>query len=133
EPKSVESYGLGIQIVLDGPDGPLIGFGSEPNDLSPAGAERALAKARKAAVHDPEFVSLPRPGGEKRRLSDYHDVELMQVSDERLVAAGRDGRQRRGAAQAGLDRRRRRHHSPGARGDRVDAHARGADGRDGPD
>jgi PmbA protein len=88
EPKSVESYGLGIQIVLDGPDGPLIGFGSEPNDLSPAGAERALAKARKAAVHDPEFVSLPRPGGEKRRLSDYHDVELMQVSDERLVECG---------------------------------------------
>src|SRR5213076_3292112 len=55
EPKSVESYGLGIQIVLDGPDGPLIGFGSEPSDLSLAGAERALVKARKAAVHDPEF------------------------------------------------------------------------------
>jgi len=88
EPKSVESYGLGIQIVLDGPDGPLIGFGSEPNDLSPAGAERALAKARKAAVHDPEFVSLPRPGREKRRLTDYHDAELMQVSDERLVECG---------------------------------------------
>ena len=52
EPKSVESYGLGIQIVLDGPDGKLVGFGSEPSDLSVAGAERALAKARKAAVHD---------------------------------------------------------------------------------
>jgi predicted Zn-dependent protease len=88
EPKSVESYGLGIQIVLDGPDGPLIGFGSEPSDLSAAGAERALAKARKAAVHDPEFVSLPRPGREKRILRDYHDAELMQVSDERLVECG---------------------------------------------
>jgi predicted Zn-dependent protease len=88
EPKSVESYGLGIQIVLDGPDGPLIGFGSEPSDLSPAGAERALAKARKAAVHDPEFVSLPRPGREKRLLTDYHDAALMQVSDERLVECG---------------------------------------------
>src|SRR5712691_12382601 len=46
EPKSTESYGLGIQVVLDGPPGRLIGFGSEPSDLSLAGAERALAKAR---------------------------------------------------------------------------------------
>src|SRR5205823_3580558 len=88
EPKSVESYGLGLQIVLDGPEGTRIGFGSEPGDLSVAGAERALAKARAAAVHDPEFVSLPRPGREKRVLTDYHDRELMAVSDERLVECG---------------------------------------------
>ena len=88
EPKSVESYGLGIQIVLDGPDGLRVGFGSEPGDLSVAGAERALAKARRAAVHDPEFVSLPRPGREKRLLTDYHDPELMRVSDDRLVECG---------------------------------------------
>ena len=36
-----------------------VGFGSEPSDLSAAGAARALAKARQAAVRDPEFVSLP--------------------------------------------------------------------------
>ena len=88
EPKSVEAYGLGIQIVLDGPDGLRLGFGSEPNDLSVAGAERALAKARQAAVRDPEFVSLPRPGRDKRVLSDYHDGALMRVSDERLVECG---------------------------------------------
>jgi predicted Zn-dependent protease len=88
EPKSVESYGLGIQIVVDGPDGPLLGFGSEPSDLSVAGTQRALDKARKAAVHDPEFVSLPRPGGEKRRLTAYHDAALMDVSDDRLVECG---------------------------------------------
>ena len=88
EPKSVESYGLGLQIVLDGPEGTRIGFGSEPGDLSVAGGERALAKARAAAVHDPEFVSLPRPGREKRVLTDYHDRELMAVSDERLVECG---------------------------------------------
>jgi PmbA protein len=88
EPKSVESYGLGIQIVLDGPGGPRLGFGSEPSDLTVAGAERALAKAREAAVHDPEFVSFPRPGDEKRALTDYHDADLMRVSDERLVECG---------------------------------------------
>ena len=88
EPKSVESYGLGIQAVFDTPRGRLIGFGSEPSDLSVAGAERALAKARQAAVADPEFVSLPEPPRETRTLTDYHDPELMAVSDDRLVEAG---------------------------------------------
>ena len=88
EPKSVESYGLGIQAVFDTPGGRLLGFGSEPSDLSAAGAARALDKARQAAVLDPEFVSLPRPVSGTRTLIDYHDPELMDVSDERLVAAG---------------------------------------------
>jgi hypothetical protein len=88
EPKSVESYGLGIQLVLDGPAGRRIGFGSEPGDLGRGGAERALAKARHAAVADPDFVSLPRPGGTPRALADYHDPELMAVSDDRLVECG---------------------------------------------
>ncbi len=35
EPKSVESVGLGIQAVFRGANGPCIGFGSEPNDLTP--------------------------------------------------------------------------------------------------
>src|SRR5687768_18493626 len=64
EPKSVESYGIGIQIVLDGPGGTRrIGFGSEPSDLSAAGAARALAKARDALVVDPEFRSEERRVG----------------------------------------------------------------------
>ena len=88
EPKSVEAYGLGIQAVFGAPDAQRIGFGSEPSDLGPAGAERALAKARRAAVVDPEFVSLPRPSPEPRTLADYHDPELMTVPDHRLVEAG---------------------------------------------
>jgi PmbA protein len=88
EPKSVESYGLGIQAVFDTPGGRLLGFGSEPSDLSAAGAARALDKARQAAVLDPEFVSLPERAREARSLVDYHDPQLMDVSDERLVEAG---------------------------------------------
>jgi PmbA protein len=88
EPKSVESYGLGLQVVFDSPDGPRLGFGSEPSDLTMAGVERAFAKARRAAVADPEFVSLPRPLATPRALVDYHDPALMRVSDERLVEAG---------------------------------------------
>ncbi|MGH7326328.1 MAG: metallopeptidase TldD-related protein [Candidatus Rokuibacteriota bacterium] len=88
EPKSSESVGLGLQVVFDDPDGPRVGFGSEPADLSPGGAERALAKARAAAVHDPEFVSLPRPTPAMRTLADYHDPRLMALDDTDLVEAG---------------------------------------------
>ena len=88
EPKSVESYGLGLQIVFDAPGGPQLGFGSEPSDLSVAGIERAFDKARRAAVADPDFVSLPRPMTTPRTLTDYHDPSLMAVSDERLVESG---------------------------------------------
>jgi PmbA protein len=88
EPKSVESYGLGLQVVFDGPDGARTGFGSEPSDLSAGGAARALDKARAAAVVDPDFVSLPRPSAAPRTLSDYHDPTLMALPDARLVDAG---------------------------------------------
>ena len=88
EPKSAESHGFGVQVVLDGPDGPLIGFGAEPSDLSVAGAERAMAKARRAAVRDPEFYGLPEPSAEPRQLDDYHDPEVAELADERLVEVG---------------------------------------------
>jgi hypothetical protein len=89
EPKSTEMSGLGVHAVFDGPAGrPLVGFGSEPSDLTPAGALRALAKARQAAVHDPEFRSLPRPIGAARGLVDYHDPRLMAIEDGELVEAG---------------------------------------------
>jgi len=88
EPKSTQMHGLGIQVVFDSPDGPLIGFASEPSDLSLEGARRALDKARRAAVRDPEFRSLPRPTGEPRTLVDYHDPELLALADDQLVEAG---------------------------------------------
>lgn len=88
EPKSVESYGLGLQVVFEGSEGPRTGFGSEPSDLSAAGAARALDKARRAAVVDPEFVSLARPSTAPRTLSHYHDPLLLALPDEKLVDAG---------------------------------------------
>lgn len=88
EPKSSESRGIGIQAVFESPEGPRIGFGSEPGDLGRRGAERAFARARATAVRDPEFVSLPRPQPEPRTLFDYHDPRLMALGDAGLVEAG---------------------------------------------
>ena len=88
EPKSASAHGLGMQVVFSAPDGPRLGFGSEPSDLTERGAERAFAKARRAAVHDPDFVSLPHAPAESRRLVGYHDPALMTLDDRGLVEAG---------------------------------------------
>ncbi|MFQ5521294.1 MAG: TldD/PmbA family protein, partial [Candidatus Methylomirabilia bacterium] len=88
EPKSTESYGVGIRAVFRTPEGPTVGFGSEPSDLSLEGVKQALEKARKGAVRDPEFHSLPKPTGERRTLTDYHDPKLLAVRDEQLVEVG---------------------------------------------
>ncbi len=90
EPKSVVNFGLGLQVVFRAGEGEgrRIGFGSEPSDLSLEGVRSALDKARRGAVADPEFVSLPRPTGEERRLRHYHDPRIMALTDAELVELG---------------------------------------------
>ena len=88
EPKSLESYGLGIRVAVNTPEGLKTGFGSEPTDLSIEGVKRALEKARRGAVRDTEYVSLPKPTGERPTLSRYHDPAVMRVSNNRMVQAG---------------------------------------------
>lgn len=88
EPKSAVNYGAGVQAVFKGPDGRRTGFGSEPSDISLDGVRSALEKARKGAVSDPEFTTLARPTGEKRKLTSYHDPKLMEIKDADLVDAG---------------------------------------------
>ena len=61
EPKSLESYGLSVRVAFNTPEGIKTGFGSEPTDLSIEGVKRALEKARRGAVLDTEYVSLPKP------------------------------------------------------------------------
>jgi PmbA protein len=88
EPKSAGDYGIGIQIVMDSPDGKKVGFGSEERDLSVEGVRLAFGKAKQGAVFDPEFRSLPQPTGERRALFHYHDPTIMGITDEVLVEAG---------------------------------------------
>ncbi|HKW87085.1 MAG TPA: TldD/PmbA family protein [Nitrospiraceae bacterium] len=96
EPKSFESFGIGIRAVFKGTDdnGPRVGFASEARDFSPGAIHRALEKARQNAVPDPEFVSLPAPAEtsqstkEARRLTRYHDPAIMDLKGSTLVEAG---------------------------------------------
>ena len=90
EPKSVESYGLSVRAAFRTREGIKTGMGSEPSDLSPAGAALALDKARRGAVLDPEFVSLPTPAAPARLLTRYHDPALGRLSNTRLLAYGWD-------------------------------------------
>ena len=104
EPKSVESYGLGLRAVFRSPEGRKIGFGGEPSDLSLEGARNALEKARRGAVLDNEFVSLPKipPGpplvkrgrgdftapASRSRMANYHDPAVMRLGNTRLLETG---------------------------------------------
>lgn len=90
EPKSSEHFGLSVRAVFNRTGSPRIGFGSEPRDLSLAGIQRALEKARANATPDPDFVSLPAldavTPGRKSVLS--YDRRIMDLSDAALVEAG---------------------------------------------
>ena len=104
EPKSVESYGLGIRAVFRSPQGRKFGFGSEPSDLSLEGARNALEKARRGAVLDNEFVSLPKipPGpplvkrgrgdftaqASRSLMAKHHDPAIMRIGNTRLLETG---------------------------------------------
>lgn len=82
EPKAVQNFGIGLTVVFQ--DG-RVGTGSAESSLNVAGAEEALAKARIAAVKDPEFYGLPKPEFGKRILSDYHDKNLMELPNDEFV------------------------------------------------
>lgn len=88
EPKSSESYGIGVRAVFGNGKSPCIGLGSEAGDLSLNGVKTALGKARRSAVSDPEFTTLPRPSAERRTLAKYHDSAAMDLKDADLVQAG---------------------------------------------
>lgn len=92
EPKSSETFGIGIRAIFAGTDGPRVGFGSEARDLSPDGIRRALEKARQNTVLDPDFISFPAlpPDGNHRprRSARYHDPSIMELHDGALVEAG---------------------------------------------
>jgi PmbA protein len=88
EPKNIACYGLGILAVFDTTEGRKIGFGSDTGDLTIEGIKRALENARRGAVSDPDFKSLPYPLHEPPALASYHDKSVMELEDEEMVSLG---------------------------------------------
>ncbi|MGH7800232.1 MAG: TldD/PmbA family protein [Thermodesulfobacteriota bacterium] len=88
EPKNISGYGVAVLVVFDTSDTIKIGFGSDTGDLTLEGLERALDKARRGAVSDPDFKSLPSPSDESPRLISYHDKSIMELEDEEMVSLG---------------------------------------------
>jgi predicted Zn-dependent protease len=88
EPKSIESSGLSVRAVFADAKGRQVGMGAEPGDLSLDGVKAALEKARRMAVHDPHFTSLPVPTSERRTLLKYHDPKTMEMKNADLVHTG---------------------------------------------
>ena len=96
EPKSTESYGSASRPSSTRPTGRAdrLRQRAERPHRSPASSARSM-KARRAAVADPEFVSLPAPTG----ASAY---------PRRLPRSPAHGPRRRGPRRGGLEDHRRR-------------------------
>jgi PmbA protein len=87
EPKSTQSFGVGVQAVFKDKGKITIGFGSESNNLHPRAVREALRKARRYRFFDPDFRSLPSPAGTPT-LSNYHDPAAMEAKDADIVDLG---------------------------------------------
>ncbi|MHC4322307.1 MAG: TldD/PmbA family protein, partial [Planctomycetota bacterium] len=87
EPKSIQSYGLGILATFKKGNRIETGFGSVTNDLTKEGVLEALVKAKRNRVYDPDFKTLPEPVG-KPALTNYHDNRVMEISGKDAVDLG---------------------------------------------
>ncbi|MEE9260122.1 MAG: metallopeptidase TldD-related protein [Candidatus Scalindua sediminis] len=87
EPKSIQSYGLGVFATFKTRNRIEVGFGSVTGDLTQEGVLEALMKAKRSRVYDPDFKALPEPA-DKPTLEDYHDNCVMEISVEDTVNLG---------------------------------------------
>ncbi|KKT65496.1 MAG: hypothetical protein UW60_C0044G0010 [Candidatus Woesebacteria bacterium GW2011_GWA2_44_33] len=61
EPKSDEDLGISVEVWINKNGRRLVGIGHEPNDLSLSAVKKALAKAVRDAVADPDFQGFYKP------------------------------------------------------------------------
>ena len=87
EPKSIQSYGLGILATFKKGNRIETGFGSVTNDMTKEGVLEALSKAKRNRVYDPGFKALPESVG-KPALANYHDKRVMGISGKDAVGLG---------------------------------------------
>ncbi|MHC4267991.1 MAG: TldD/PmbA family protein [Planctomycetota bacterium] len=87
EPKSVQSYGIGILATFKRGNRIEVGYGSVTNDLTKEGILDALMKAKRNRVYDPDFKTLPGPMN-KPVSKNYHDNNVMEISGKDSVDLG---------------------------------------------
>ncbi len=61
EPKSDEDFGVCVELWYKKNGQQLVGIGHEPNDLSQPAVLRAISKAKRDAVADPDFQGFLKP------------------------------------------------------------------------
>ena len=77
--------GIGMLVVVDDQDGRRVGFGSEPDDLSPDGIRQALEQAKLNAVSTPAFDTLLRPESGPPETLTFHDPDVVSLPLEDLT------------------------------------------------
>jgi predicted Zn-dependent protease len=92
--RSSIASGIGILVVVQDQDGRRVGFGSEPDDLSPDGIRQALEQAKLNAASSPAFDTLPYPEKSPPAMLTFHDPDVVSLPLEdltQLSAEGLDG------------------------------------------
>lgn len=84
-PQERTTFGIGLLVVVEDRDGRRIGFGCEPEDLSPEGITVALEKAKANAVPDADFVALPSPSKTSSTPPAWYDPEVFALQDDELT------------------------------------------------
>lgn len=80
EPKSDEDFGVCVEIWFRKGRRKLVGIGQEPSDISLEAIKRALQKAQKDAVEDPDFMGfLKSQDKTKQTRKDYHDKKVIDM------------------------------------------------------
>jgi hypothetical protein len=77
EPKSSPAYGVSVLATFRDEGELRVGCGGESDDLSTAGLRRVLEKARRHAVYDADFKTIPSPSGEQPTLEQHHDPQVI--------------------------------------------------------
>lgn len=77
EPKSEEDLGVAVEIWFKKGNKKLVGFGHEPNDISLAGVKRALEKAKRDAIEDPDFNGFLKPEKASARSASRRNGDLI--------------------------------------------------------
>lgn len=87
EPKSEEDSGVAVEIWFKKGNKKLVGFGHEPNDISLDGVKRALAKAKRDAVEDPDFNGFLKPDKNVSKIKEtFNSNKLMDVDFNKEAA-----------------------------------------------